>query len=347
MELVKNQEVKRVLAILRNNMASAGEGNKAYFVKYEKQYITPEIEQEIEQAYQTLGLGFKLKRSKEELYAISYNRDISLANVKNVYLAQQLIPKYQLQAMDYSHIDNYLLQYVELGYYEEDIYLPQIKDKGDIWMTPSMTEYNTMQKSIKSANGHILTFGLGLGFYQYLCLCREEVTELTVVEKNPRIIHLFKTAILPQFKTNKPIHIIQGDIADYYTQEFVNQFNHVFVDIWFNNEDGYLIYMGLLARQLIHPHIDYWVEDSFLMTTKYAIATYLIHREQGTLNECLRRPSKDLPSCLFKGIHTAFGQVPDILSTESDILKYIHDTVFIKKCLVTTWEIVKNYTIRE
>ena len=54
-----------------------------------------------------------------------------------------------------------------------------------------------MKLPVERAKGKVLTFGLGLGYFAYMCSLKEEVESVTVVEKDKSVIKLFNEIILP------------------------------------------------------------------------------------------------------------------------------------------------------
>ena len=77
-------------------------------------------------------------------------------------------------------------------------------------MTITPNEIETMKEPVDEAFGHVLTFGLGLGYYAYMVSEKENVESITIVETNEDVIDLFNKYILPQFKNAHKIKIIQS-----------------------------------------------------------------------------------------------------------------------------------------
>ena len=76
------------------------------------------------------------------------------------------IPARTVLRMNYPKPINEYAEYrTELGYYEEDLVVPILKENGEIWMSITGMEIETAKKAIKKANGNVITFGLGLGYF--------------------------------------------------------------------------------------------------------------------------------------------------------------------------------------
>ncbi|MDO0823353.1 hypothetical protein [Desulfosporosinus nitroreducens] len=88
--------------------------------------------------------------------------------------------------------------------------------------------------------------GLGIGVLPYLWLLKDEVDSVTVVEINQDVIDLFEKYIRPQYRTAKKLEIIHGDALDYYNEDFLNQFDYVYVDFWESTGDGLGLYTRLI-----------------------------------------------------------------------------------------------------
>jgi hypothetical protein len=133
----------------------------------------------------------------------------------------------------------------------------------EVWMLDAPSEMNTILPYAQKAEGKVLTFGLGIGFYVFMALLNENVESVTIVERSSEVIHLFNSVLRPQFPSDKAIHIIQGDAFDYFNEDTLSQYDSVFVDIWQSNEDG-LELIEKLLEQYLPPFnkVDFWIESS-------------------------------------------------------------------------------------
>ncbi len=144
----------------------------------------------------------------------------------------------------------------------EALYLYQ----GDMdWMFDAPSEAATNNVPASHAHGHVLTYGLGIGYFLYMALANPNVTEVTVVEKSIEVIAMFKNFIFPQFITDKPVHFIEADAFDYFNEDNHKNYDYIYVDIWQSSQDGLPIITKLL-EQCYEPvsKADFWIEDSCL-----------------------------------------------------------------------------------
>ena len=96
-----------------------------------------------------------------------------------------------------------------------NLVFPAILENDRIWMTITPNEIETMKEAVDGAFGHVLTFGLGLGYYAYMVSEKDNVESITIVEINEDVIHLFNKYVLPQFKNARKIKIIKADAFEY------------------------------------------------------------------------------------------------------------------------------------
>ena len=79
----------------------------------------------------------------------------------------------------------------QVGYFNEPFYYLAVYDNNRLWMSITPNEINTMKQPINNAKGNVLTFGLGLGYFAYMCSLKDDVKSVTIVEKDERVIKLF------------------------------------------------------------------------------------------------------------------------------------------------------------
>lgn len=113
--------------------------------------------------------------------------------------------------------------------------LLQIKNrkrkKWETWMVDDPLHWYGMKEfSERCRSGNVLVGGLGLGLIVHHLVKRNDITEITVVEKNKSVIGLVR----PLLPKDKRIKIIYGD---YYKQirkfhKEGREFNNIIVDLW-------------------------------------------------------------------------------------------------------------------
>jgi len=326
----KNNEITNLFKNIKNNQVNTFLFWNT-FEKYKKALMTPQVEKNLAESYRQLGIKDTpiLKLSASELYDMPYNKNIKLKavnhNEASIELKYYSLKKGHIEPVDFGNKDRYLRNYTTLACYDKDINIAVIVENGETWMSPTLTERNTMAVPIKKAHANVLTFGLGIGYFPYNCILKEEVESVTIVEKNPNIIELFKEKILPQFNTKKPINIIEGDLFDYYIDEFLKNFDYIFVDVWKNETDGLTIYEQMIKKDIKTKNIDYWIEDSILYTLQQFVFLYLKSLMEDKLTEHIKSFEGDESKHLVNMVHRYFTGVEDTISTEEQLLYYLND----------------------
>jgi spermidine synthase len=85
---------------------------------------------------------------------------------------------------------------------------------SNTWMSMTPYEIESQEIGVRLSHGHVLICGLGMGWSAMVCALREEVTEVTVIERDPDVIGLFAAlgvaGQLPAMARQK-IRIVEGD----------------------------------------------------------------------------------------------------------------------------------------
>lgn len=215
-----------------------------------------------------------------EYYENPYNKNIKLTKIKGTD-ANVKVVKVGSRVIDHMGFNTgrFLLDgYVPIGYYTGDIRVPVLTDsKGEVWMSPTISEIKSIQPHIDKAHGKVCTVGLGIGYYVYMCLQKPEVEHITVIENNKEIIRIFNDFILPQFgkRAKEKITIIHGDLFEEYKKGLDN-YDYVFIDTWKSNDDGLDdFYIPLMEIGLPSEKIGFWIEESILIVPQMLLTLYL------------------------------------------------------------------------
>jgi hypothetical protein len=205
-------------------------------------------------------------RSKDFMLS-PYNSCIRLDKIESdeFRFSSELLPANQLFNVSGIIFDKNreLNDWMQLRALDEPYKAAVLWQKDEVWMLDAPSESNTIDPYAKKAHGNVLTFGLGIGYFAFMALLNPKVTSVTVIEKSPSVIAMFKQYILPQFPQKEKIRIIEGDAFDYFNETFIQAFDYVFTDIWKSGSDGFLIIEKLL-QQYNPPleKVDFWIESS-------------------------------------------------------------------------------------
>lgn len=306
-------------------------------LSYTGKVLTPKEEKKLTEILKKYNIpSDNLKYDLKALTGNPYYRDIKLDNVhfKTVRYEKATIKKRTLMNMNFSKpLGKYLFHYHPVGYFDTDIDLPVLKEGTKVWMSPAVSEIESMRDGIEKGHGKCLTMGLGIGVLPYLWLLKEEVESVTVVELNQDVIDLFEKYIRPQFKTDKKLEIIHSDAFDYYNREFLSLFDYVYADFWESTQDGLGLYTKLIEKKLDIPYIDYWVEDSMLYDVKYIVAPYLytVYEGKSIVDFILSIGTDSME--IAKKINKYFKARNDVIRTEDQLLNIIHNKDILREIL--------------
>lgn len=92
-------------------------------------------------------------------------------------------------------------------------------------MSNTPMEERTNSDFVCSAHGKVLIGGLGIGMILLAIQDREEIAEITVIEKNKEVIDLVGS----QLPLNSKVKIVNADVFDYVPE---TKYNTIYMDIW-------------------------------------------------------------------------------------------------------------------
>ena len=158
-----------------------------------------------------------------------------------------------------------------LGFFTEDFEFPAVLEGGNEWMTLTPVDLDTCDEAIEAAKGRVVTYGLGLGYYAYMVSEKAEVESITVVEKSPDVIKLFKKHILPQFPNKHKVRVIEADAFEYAERVSPAEgYDLAFVDTWRDASDGQPMYEKMKHLEHLSPSTKfmYWIEGFLISRTR-------------------------------------------------------------------------------
>lgn len=202
-----------------------------------------------------------------------YYKNIKIPNVKDGSweLKTESYKPYRGFICGDMQITDDLCEVPPLGFFEEEFFFPAVLEGGNEWMTLTPVDLDTCEEAIEKARGRVITFGLGLGYFAYRASEKESVEQVTVVEKSPEVIALFKKHILPQFKNGDKVRIINADAFEYAEKEMPGEgYDYAFVDTWRDASDGAPMYERMKSLEKLNPgtEFDYWIENFLLSSLR-------------------------------------------------------------------------------
>lgn len=150
-----------------------------------------------------------------------------------------------------------------LGYFTRPFAYPVLTENGREWMTATPNEINTIRPMAEAAHGHVLTLGLGLGYFAFHALLNPRVERVTAVERSADAIRLFRDRILPAFPRPERLTILQADAFAAAPALYQSgQYDFVFADLWHDAADGLPMYERLKKMEVPGPEYRYWIEKT-------------------------------------------------------------------------------------
>jgi predicted methyltransferase len=291
--------------------------------------------------YESKGLkDYQMEISADAITEMPFNKKIDLSFMEQSKTFEtNTIPANTYHPVDYMKFDEMGEPYLPLKRFDRTITLPMICDENVGWMSPELFEKTTMQEAVDHAFGNVLVVGLGIGFYPFNILMKEDVKKVTIVERNQDIISLFKKNILPQFPRKEDVEIVQGDALDLLSNDFLITYDYTFVDIWRNEDDGVQILSSVLkcldlSKEL---NVDFWIEDAILEQVKDALKGYLLRLYGGTLEKdvaSMRKKSKETATFIsLEKIHQYFSDKNLKIVNKKQLISFVNDKTILRDLL--------------
>lgn len=196
-----------------------------------------------------------------------YYRNIKICNIKDKdfeliydhYQAYEIFPYLDMDVDSNYHEIN------SLGYFKEDFPFIALNYQGVTWMSITPNEIETMSKALEAIKGSVTVFGLGLGYFAYMALLKEEVKKVIIIEKDPNIVALFKKHLLPQFPNTHKLQIILDDALNYLSKDLSS--DYAFIDLWHEPNDGIPLFLKFKKAEKKQSKCKflYWLESSFYL----------------------------------------------------------------------------------
>ena len=104
---------------------------------------------------------------------------------------------------------------------------------GKLWMSLTPMELESHLPHVDAATGHTVIVGAGLGLILYNVLQKPEVTNVTLIENDFRIIELLHEMEFLKWPGHEKLHIIRADVFDVTKADLVlPEVDFLYVDIW-------------------------------------------------------------------------------------------------------------------
>ena len=162
----------------------------------------------------------------------------------------------------------------QVGYFDEKFSFPTVYENGREWMAIKPNEIETMRAPIEKAQGRVLVYGLGIGYFAFMVSQKQNVESVTIIERDENVISLFKKHILPQFPNKNKITVVRSDAFEYAENRMQKgEFTYIFTDLWHDVSDGVDLYVKMKKYETLCPNskFEYWIEKSILSSIRWSI----------------------------------------------------------------------------
>ena len=220
----------------------------------------------------------------------SQDGEYFLGNIK--YYPYQSFAYDDLEVLE----DDYYREISKIGYFDCDVPFLTISKDNVIWMSINPNETWTILPAIERSFGKVITFGLGLGYYPFMCSLKDNVESITIVEFDKNIIDLFTKHLLPLFPHKEKIKIVHADAFKYCKENNINElFDFAYMDIWHGAEDGLPFYFKFKKfEEHSHCKIEYWLEESILALCRRCLIVVVEELLNGATEENFAHSENEL-----------------------------------------------------
>lgn len=267
-----------------------------------------------------------------------YFKTIKINSIKDkeYFLGNIKYHPYQSFAYDDALVmdNDYYREISRIGYLDHELSFSAIMKNNVIWMSNTPNEALTMESSIKNSYGKVITFGLGLGYYPFMCSLKEDVESITIVEFDENIINLFNKYLLPLFPYKEKIKIVHSDAFKYLEKSNINElYDFAYMDIWHDGIDGLPLYIHFKKfEENKKCKIEYWLENSIICVARRCLLVVIEEVLNGATDQDFKMKENDIDEVInylyfhFKDYEiNSYNELHNLLSKESliNILKDI------------------------
>ncbi len=132
------------------------------------------------------------------------------------------------------------------------------------WMSTAPVEIEGQAHHVAAAHGHVVVMGAGLGVALYNILSKPDVTRVTLVERDARVIELLRAAA--DLDHWAGIGKLRIEIADAFEYDPRARVDHLYVDIWAKAADpNALADTQQVQRRVRADTVGWWAQEFFFL----------------------------------------------------------------------------------
>jgi hypothetical protein len=132
------------------------------------------------------------------------------------------------------------------------------------WMSTAPVEIEQQAHHVAAAQGHVVVMGAGMGVALYNILIKPVVRHVTLVERDPRVIELLRTAA--DLDRWAGIDKLSIEIVDAFAYRPTTAVDHLYVDIWAKAADPRsLADTQQLQYNVRATTVGWWTQEFFFL----------------------------------------------------------------------------------
>lgn len=336
MRIQVNPKIETYFTAARNNMMDSSIND------FLDLYVTKENEEAVIRALRKAGASEFSSKNHPSLFLSAdawvnspYHKAIHLEDIQDEHFSYEkmLFAGNRLFNADVVQKDEnrMMKDWMKLRAMDRDFEAIALFQDDEDWMMDVPSEAITNDPYAAKAHGHVLTMGLGIGYFIFMALRNPSVTSITCIERSEEVIAMFQKYILPQFPKDKEVHIVQGDAFDYWHKDYLSQFDYVYVDIWQSSDDGLAIITKLLEQyEPPFDHTGFWIEDSchsLMWSLSFLYFDSLAHHTKPHILPDAR--------CYMQKIRKYYAKMDEVVTDPERLQFLIYDTKTIRHILAT------------
>lgn len=111
------------------------------------------------------------------------------------------------------------------------------KNDKSIYSFITAVELYQYKEAIEKCTGNVLVYGLEVGYVPCMLSLKDDVTSVTVVSPDKKLIKLFNKFILPRFEHPEKIKIIKSDYLEHAGNLETDEYDSIFCDVVHTDDD--------------------------------------------------------------------------------------------------------------
>jgi hypothetical protein len=257
-----------------------------------------------------------MKGKKEVWEQNPYNQNITLSNIeyKNWRVVQKEYQQYEIEVVGFHGEGHVMIP--KMIYHNEPISYYSMEKNGVVWMSNTLSEFGTMERSIPKMKGNVLVLGIGLGYIAYRLSLLEQVESIVLVDYDEDVIYIFETYILPQFSRKEKFKIVKAEGMSYF-KKHLDEFDSIYIDLWEGTTlQGMNMYIDAKKESYrTGKVIEFWIEEMFQEQILQLYRQSLIFMSTGQF----LIPWNLFPKAILNTIERTWGKLTEYPKSKSSL----------------------------